>query len=74
MNLRIPQSDDQENAEKAYQALCRFIHHHQNENDIETALWIGPMIAILADIFEENNIPFARFKDAVIEGVNHYKY
>ncbi len=72
MKKRKPKSSDQEKVEKAYQILIETIQDNQKE--IEPTLWIGAMIAALADNYEKSEIPFKFFKEEMNKCIDHYEY
>jgi hypothetical protein len=72
IKLRESKDSDQEKATEAYEALMKLIEG--NQGNIESALWVGPMIGALADVFERTNIPFQLFKKELNQCIDHYKY
>lgn len=72
MKKRKSKETDEENCKKAYDLLINLIKSHQEE--IESVLWVGPMIAALAETFQYSEIPFEYFKEEMIKCIDHYKY
>lgn len=70
MKVREPKDTDQLEIQKAVGLLVEFI----NQQDIEPSLWIGAMIAVLANNFADNDIPYKYFKKEMKVIVEHYKY
>jgi len=72
MKIREQKSDDHEKTEKVYHLMQKLFNKYNHE--IESALWIGPMIAIMADFYERIGLTFEQFKESINEATDHYKY
>lgn len=72
MKFRNPQPSDNEKTEKAARLLIHLIVDNQEE--IEPSLWVGAMIAALADVHERSEVPFKLFRESLREAIDHYEY
>lgn len=72
MKFRPLKKSDQKNVEKALQLLIELIILHQNK--IEPSLWMGAMVAALAENCESSEVPFEDFKKEMIKCIDHYNY
>lgn len=70
--IRKPKPNDQQLCQKAYELLMDLLQ--KNQPEIESALWVGPMIAAISDAFLESGVPYKDFKDQMRQAVKHYKY
>lgn len=74
MKIRSEKENDQELARKTYMLLREFLVKTQQDNGIESALWMGPMICTLSEVFENSGVPYEQFKEEMITCVEYYKY
>ena len=74
MKLRKPKKNDQDLSQKAYELLLQFLGQKQEEHNIASAFWIGPMLYILSQCYEQSQVPFERCKEEILEGLEFYKY
>lgn len=72
MKHRKPKADDQQKAHKAHKLLQDFVIQSQKESNIESALFMGPMICVLAEVYKESNVPFNFFANELLEAAKHY--
>lgn len=72
MRKRDNKETDQENAKRAYDLLLNFIASY--ESKIEPSLWVGPMIGVLIQNYENSEVPFSLCKQELIDAIDHYKY